>query len=396
MEKFFCDYDIDIIPVVNPYGWDAAIGTTMETVNLNTGRTNARGVDINRNGKTAWDEQYAEWDADQSADKAMYYPGEASRSEKEAVIISNLFSTNNYFMFFDIHTERYNRTLHPKDMIGRGFNASIYGRDCFVRALEDISSILDEKYDIDITSDINSLIISASTQNAPQANIDFYMRNENPITSTLIEMPRWWKEAIYPTESQEISTLLTLNYIFRLTAAAEEFLPHYITERRTRRQLQAMHTDAPLSYNDYNYGFRMTSTPSDPKPAGKEDARGGYLVYSRAYMETKEPIYTIPEGTVYLRGKIEKEYGIHILRNNNGTLSATDWHYGEDGPFDFSISDASAHEGEEVYLQIRHYEFDDSEPAVKTNIQIYMPDYGIDFFPFIEFYVKPDEAESEP
>lgn len=92
-KDFWNTTNIDIIPIINPYGFNAVRATTDEERISNLGRYNARGVDLNRNFAPGWSQ------SDIS--------GSMAESEKETIAMVNYFnsiSDKEIVAYFDFHT----------------------------------------------------------------------------------------------------------------------------------------------------------------------------------------------------------------------------------------------------------------------------------------------------
>lgn len=87
--------EIDFIPIINPYGYNQAVGTNITQQLANTGRYNARGVDLNRN--FPYGHQF---------DNGNEPKGSSPLSEQESKAMDNYFKTidwNNVILFLDLH-----------------------------------------------------------------------------------------------------------------------------------------------------------------------------------------------------------------------------------------------------------------------------------------------------
>lgn len=87
--------EIDFIPIINPYGYNQAVGTNITQQLANTGRYNARGVDLNRNFPYGY-----------HFDGGNEPKGSSPLSEQESKAMDNYFKTidwDNVILFLDLH-----------------------------------------------------------------------------------------------------------------------------------------------------------------------------------------------------------------------------------------------------------------------------------------------------
>lgn len=87
--------EIDFIPIINPYGYNQAVGTNITQQLANTGRYNARGVDLNRNFPYGY-----------QFDNGSEPKGDSALSEQESKAMDNYFKTidwDNVILFLDLH-----------------------------------------------------------------------------------------------------------------------------------------------------------------------------------------------------------------------------------------------------------------------------------------------------
>lgn len=87
--------EIDFIPIINPYGYNQAVGTNITQQLANTGRYNARGVDLNRNFPYGY-----------QFDDGKEPKGSSPLSEQESKAMDNYFKTidwDNVILFLDLH-----------------------------------------------------------------------------------------------------------------------------------------------------------------------------------------------------------------------------------------------------------------------------------------------------
>lgn len=87
--------EIDFIPIINPYGYNQAVGTNITQQLANTGRYNARGVDLNRN--FPYGHQF---------DDGNEPKGSSPLSEQESKAMDNYFKKinwDNVILFLDLH-----------------------------------------------------------------------------------------------------------------------------------------------------------------------------------------------------------------------------------------------------------------------------------------------------
>lgn len=83
-----------VIPICNPWGWNACINNSTQQIEANYGRNNARGVDLNRNFPQGWSP------SSESGSAA------SSELETQAIIdyITNSCQPNRCLLMFDFHT----------------------------------------------------------------------------------------------------------------------------------------------------------------------------------------------------------------------------------------------------------------------------------------------------
>lgn len=87
--------EIDFIPIINPYGYNQVVGTNITQQLANTGRYNARGVDLNRNFPYGY-----------QFDNGSEPKGDSALSEQESKAMDNYFKTidwDNVILFLDLH-----------------------------------------------------------------------------------------------------------------------------------------------------------------------------------------------------------------------------------------------------------------------------------------------------
>lgn len=249
----FNSFNIDFIPVVNPYGYNLAIGTTMEDVEDNIGRTNARGVDLNRNGTTAW---YTI----ASGAGTQNYKGPKSYSEAESRALRPLLTTNNndYTFYMDLHTERYGTS---RNTFGSVLCTSSYMRSIFGNVVASLYTRFRETYGHDILDELAATTgITGGNSGSPMFSIDFYETNGQTFTSALYEAPRYNDGVIYPAEAQKWTTDLIVNFLYRGL--------HWQTEYRAARNAaynverllnKATHNLAPIEPYSWEYGLHTES-----------------------------------------------------------------------------------------------------------------------------------------
>lgn len=160
LKTVFAKYQIDIIPICNPYGWNDSIGSTEYDAEQNKGRLNARGVDLNRNFDAGW----------VSGD----YTGASAASELETQEIKtwlNSIGVNNLMMAYDFHTT-FNDPVHDKtsqvymQASPYTYKDSKTANDTF----SDLVSIEKDLHDIDLTEQFINITLPQSTYNGQMQN----------------------------------------------------------------------------------------------------------------------------------------------------------------------------------------------------------------------------------
>lgn len=204
--KIFNEHDIDIIPVLNPVGFNESIGTTVATVEENIGRTNARGVDLNRNGETLW------YSAD-TAQGTFNYKGSAPYSECEMVALQTAYSARTYALVIDLHTERYNDDIN---IFGKLYNPSSIVRSLFCNTIEQLYDRITD-YGFNIPAETNTFGITGNISATPQWINDYNFAHNSDVFASILEFPRYNViddvKVIYPEVIQKISTDILINFI---------------------------------------------------------------------------------------------------------------------------------------------------------------------------------------
>lgn len=265
----FSSFNIDFIPVVNPYGYDLSIGTTMENVEDNIGRVNARGVNLNRNGNTAWD-------AFAIGSGTTEYKGPKPYSEAESRALYNLIYTHNadYSFYMDIHSERYGTSLNTFGWLGC---SSSYARSIFGNVFASLYNRFRETYGYDIVDNLGSnAAIADGNSGAPMYSIDFYETNGQTFTSALYEGPRYNDGVIYPEKTQKWTVDIIVNFLYRFLHFQTEYRASRNTSYNVERLLnRAMHNLAPIEPYSWQYGYHTET---------------GFNGGSRERITTKNPI----------------------------------------------------------------------------------------------------------
>ena len=248
----FDTFNIDFVPVVNPYGYDFAIGTTLANVEDNPGRVNARGVNLNRNGNTAWVEC--------PVGAGTYdYKGVKQYSEAESRAIRNLIINNNsqYAFYLDIHTERY---ATAQNEFGYLACSSSLARSIFGNVYASLYNRILNEYHFNILDDFaDQTIISGGNSGSPMYSIDFYETNGETFTSAMYEGPRYntidGVKQIYPEVAQKFTTDIVVNFLYKFL----KFQPEYRASRNTSYNVErllnrAMRNLAPIEPYSWMYG----------------------------------------------------------------------------------------------------------------------------------------------
>ena len=247
----FNSFNIDFVPVVNPFGYDLAIGTTMETVEDNIGRVNARGVDLNRNGNTAW---YAI----ASGEGTYEYKGPKPYSEAESRALYNFIYTHNndYSFYMDIHTERYSLS---ENIFGSLGCSSSYARSIFGNVIASLYNRFRETYGYDIVDNLAPTTgIAGGNSGVPMYSIDFYEVNGQTFTAALYECPRYNDGVIYPAKTQKWTVDIIVNFLYRFLHWQTEYRATRNTSYNVERLLnRALHNLAPIEPYSWEYGYHI-------------------------------------------------------------------------------------------------------------------------------------------
>lgn len=259
VRSIFNNHDIDIIPVLNPYGYDVAIQTTIDNVEENIGRVNARGVDLNRNGNSLW--------AGTASGEGTYnYKGVAPYSECETRALRTVYSAKNYALLIDLHTLRYDS---DDNIFGVLYSPSTIVRSLFCDTMQKLYDRI-ENFGFDL-SETNSVGISGSVSPNPQYICDYNLTHNSDVYAMMLEFPRYntvdGGKVIYPEVIQKIAADILVNFIDR----ALEILPAYaqslqLTFEGTGRIKALEGSVFPTMPSDMSYGvvnengdFRNTS-----------------------------------------------------------------------------------------------------------------------------------------
>lgn len=282
-------FEWDFVPIVNPVGFDKAVGTTMANVEQNIGRVNARNVDLNRNGQTLWGLA--------SADEGGFnYKGKASCSECETKAIRNLFNTKDYLFYLDVHSERYNEATQP--MFGRILTASSITRSAYTKVVETMYNRIKDVYHQNILA--NGLAYTTAVGGVPYLMMDFINYTGYNQMAAIFEAPRYVGGALYPEDSQKCCTELIVNYLISIL----EFMPGYLYSRQYQDNAvkagMLLNGDLGLiNASNFRYGtYNDTGISND-------------WSYKRAYSST--PI-TLDPG---------KTYEIKVLTNDGSTIEVS-------------------------------------------------------------------------
>lgn len=217
--KLMNDYDFDFIPIVNPYGFNLSIGTTMSNVEENIGRTNQRGVNIARN-------EFSYWEYEAVNEGNFNYKGKQKLSETESRMLSNLYYNHydDYSLLFDIHNERYSED--KRQLYGRMICGSAHTRTKFINMLNEINGYIKENYNVDIISESNGLSLADGLALEATPIVDYTTRQENiPVMSCLMEGPRYNKGEITPVFSQKIFNIICINALLLCVDTMQEIFP---------------------------------------------------------------------------------------------------------------------------------------------------------------------------
>lgn len=240
--SLFDDFGIDFVPVLNPYGYEQAIGTTMETVNENIGRHNARGVDLNRNGTTCWEVLTDE------------RKGNAPLSECESKIIHNLAVVNgdNYSFYVDIHTERFRP---EQNYFGTVTCGSTIVRSIFSTIMSKMDERMKTEYGYDMLTELNGLSIVGLVNRYPMHFIDRCYALDSYMTACLYEAPRYNGGEIYPIKSQKFTCDIFINFLITVVNYLKLYRPINNTIDRQYRRNKAFQKDIlPATKDGWEYG----------------------------------------------------------------------------------------------------------------------------------------------
>lgn len=247
-------FGVDMIPVLNPYGYDQAIGTTMLTVENNVGRNNARDVDLNRNGVTCWD---AETDP---------YKGAAALSECESKIIHDLAVTNGsgYSFYLDIHTERYNEANH--DYFGTVTNGGSLIRSIFSSTMARLNQRMTDYYGYDMLTALNNSSITGRVNRTPMHWIDRCYMLDAYSLAALYEGPRYNNGQIYPVKTQKFTSDMVLNFLLMTLDFLQDYKTIYNSLERDYRRTKVMLNDVlPHAKSAWDYGYSVSGSVTHNK-----------------------------------------------------------------------------------------------------------------------------------
>lgn len=252
IKHLFDDFGIDFIPVLNPYGYDKSIGTTMETVEQNIGRLNARGVDLNRNGVTCWA-------GISGSDK-----GAASLSECESKIIHGLATTNgeDYSFYADIHTERYNEAEH--NYFGTVSSGGGIVRSIFSEVMSNMDARMKKVYGYDMAAELNNFSITGVLNCMPMAFIDRCYALDSYTHGVLYEAPRYNEGTIYPVKSQKFTCDIFINFLMSMMAFLKRYRPLYNSVDRNYIREKVLQGDIlPTDKSGWEYGVVVSDIEYD-------------------------------------------------------------------------------------------------------------------------------------
>lgn len=247
----FNNFNIDFVPVVNPYGFDQAIGTTMENVEDNIGRVNARGVNLNRNGNTAW--YYIS-----AGSGTNEYKGPKPYSEAESRALHELIYTHNsdYTFYMDIHTERYGLSQNVFGSLGC---SSSYMRSIFGNVIASLYQRFRETYGYDILDNLAPTTgITGGNTTIPEFSIDFYEANGRTFTSAIYEGPRYNDGVIYPEKAQKWTADIIVNFLY----SALHWQPEYYASRNVTYNIDKLRSMidgnlAPIDPPAWDFGYHV-------------------------------------------------------------------------------------------------------------------------------------------
>ena len=148
INDMFTSISIDLIPIVNPYGFNACINANISELLDNLGRFNARGVDLNRNFSTNWNEY-------KGGQK-----GESALSELESQAIENYFEKidwKNVRVVIDCHTTFPDFNNLSQHFGGCNSNDEVI-QSYFCKSFRDNSQYTKNRYDMLIPSQYTNWI----------------------------------------------------------------------------------------------------------------------------------------------------------------------------------------------------------------------------------------------
>lgn len=300
IRNLFDNFGVDMIPILNPYGYDQAIGTTMATVENNVGRLNARNVDINRNGVTAWESN------------TDTYKGNGPLSECESKIIHDLAVTNgtNYSFWIDIHTDRYNASDH--NYFGTVSNGGTLIRSIFSSVMSRLNERMFNYYGYNVPLELNGSSITGRINRTPMHVIDRCYMLDSYSLAALYEGPRYNNGEIYPVKTQKFTSDILINFILNSAAFLQEYKTIYNSLQRDYKNTKTMlHDVLPTSKSAYKYGY----------------ATGGVITDSNKIVYTENEI-NIDPGTFYEVIPTNSDLHYQIDMEYNGTFQTITWRSG--------------------------------------------------------------------
>lgn len=324
VNRLCSQFDLDIIPVVNPWGVDAAVGTTIQTINecaalmdelkaeiaelkaereaetdedriaalteaiaekqteynqafirRNLGRLNGRGVNINRNADFCW---YST----QRQVGTLNYKGPSAASEAETKILAGLADSSGYAYHLDIHGCV---GKMPFYVVSSGAKNRSTARTVALR----MAARMRDHYHIDLDGQwrhadgSNRTVAVAAGANAHPANAFAHKRLSSEYGAT-VELQRFDPDSgeMHPEEIQRY----TSEYFLSFLCAVSEVLTDQLSARTTtsRNVSNGRNNLLPMASNKWVnvsrgaagnvFGFKNRASTYDPVPVS---AGAGYI-----------------------------------------------------------------------------------------------------------------------
>lgn len=202
VEKF----NVDFIPCLNPWGVDAAVGTTISDVRNYVGRTNKRGVDLNRNGDFCWETVSAQAGT-------TNYKGQKADSECETKLIVQLASQSKYAYYIEFHGLLDNLLfqVHSIDTLTQKVGMNVI--NAMKARVNELGVDFDEYHRKPDGTYRNA------TQNfgrSPFPINEIVHKKTSPYHGAIVELQRYDSKEFYPAVSQQYESEFAITFISEL------------------------------------------------------------------------------------------------------------------------------------------------------------------------------------